>query len=81
MSGLIKLVWTYRALLIWCALKLFFVKQYKRRYSYTITHPYKHMHAHPIPISTFKRLSRLDLKIHEVGHQKRLTVDGDVTSH
>jgi hypothetical protein len=30
------------------------------------THPYEYMHAHPPPISTFKRLSRLDLKIHEV---------------
>jgi hypothetical protein len=26
-------------------------------------------------MSTFERLSRLDLEIHEIGHQKRLTVD------
>jgi hypothetical protein len=45
------------------------------------THPYKHMHAQPISMSTFERLSRLDLEIYEVGHQKRLTVDGDVASH
>jgi hypothetical protein len=32
-------------------------------------------------MSTFKKLSQLDLEIHEVGHQERLTVDGDVTSH
>jgi hypothetical protein len=32
----------------------------------------------PIPISTFKRLGRFDLEIHKVGHQERLTVDGDV---
>jgi hypothetical protein len=31
-------------------------------------------------MSTFKRLSRLDLEIHEVGHQERLAVDGDVAS-
>jgi hypothetical protein len=46
-----------------------------------ITHPYKHMHVHPTPMSTSERLRRLDLKIHEVGHKERLTVDGDVGSH
>jgi hypothetical protein len=45
------------------------------------THPYEHTHVHPTPMSTFKRLSRLDLEIHEVGHQERLVVDGDVASH
>jgi hypothetical protein len=45
------------------------------------THPYKHMHAQPISMSTFERLSRLDLEIYEVGHQKRLSVDGDVAFH
>jgi hypothetical protein len=45
------------------------------------THPYKHMYAHPTPMSTFVRLSRLDLKIHEVGHQECLTIDGDVASN
>jgi hypothetical protein len=32
------------------------------------THFYEYTHAHPTPISNFERLSRLDLKIHEVGH-------------
>jgi hypothetical protein len=32
-------------------------------------------------MSTFERLSRLDLKIHEVGHQECLAVDGDVIFH
>jgi hypothetical protein len=29
---------------------------------------YEHMYTHPIFMSTSKRLSRLDLKIHEVDH-------------
>jgi hypothetical protein len=33
------------------------------------------------PMSTFKRLSRFNLKIHEVGHQERITIDEDVVSH
>jgi hypothetical protein len=32
-------------------------------------------------MSTFERLSRLDFEIHEVGHQERIAVDRDVTSH
>jgi hypothetical protein len=32
-------------------------------------------------MSTFKRLSRLDLEINEVGHQEHLTVDEDVAFH
>jgi hypothetical protein len=47
----------------------------------TSTHLYEHTHAHPTSMSTSKRLSRLDLEINEVGHQERLTVNGDVTSH
>jgi hypothetical protein len=39
------------------------------------THPYKHTHAHPIPMSTSERLRWLDLKIHEVSQQERLAVD------
>jgi hypothetical protein len=45
------------------------------------THYYEHMHAHPTPMSTSERLSRFDLKIHEVGHQKCSAVDGDVAPH
>jgi hypothetical protein len=44
-------------------------------------HPYKYMHAHPISMSTFEKLSRFDLEIHKVDQQECLTVDGDVTSH
>jgi hypothetical protein len=46
----------------------------------TSTHLYEHTHAHPTPMSTSERLNRLDLEIHEVGHQERLAVDGDVVS-
>jgi hypothetical protein len=45
------------------------------------THSYEHTHAHPNPMITSERLSRLDLEIHKVGLQERLTVDGDVTHH
>jgi hypothetical protein len=45
------------------------------------TQLYEHMHVHPIPMSTFKRLSQLNLEIYEVGHQERIAVDGDVASH
>jgi hypothetical protein len=39
------------------------------------------LEIHSTLMSTFERLSRLDLKIHKIGHQERLTIDGDVTSH
>jgi hypothetical protein len=45
------------------------------------THPYEHTYVHSTPMSTSERLSRFDLEIHEVGHQERLAVDGDVASH
>jgi hypothetical protein len=45
------------------------------------THLYEHTYAHPTNMSTSKRLSRLDLEIHEVGHQERLAVGGDAASH
>jgi hypothetical protein len=32
-------------------------------------------------MSTSERLSRLDLEIHEVGHQERIAVDEDVVYH
>jgi hypothetical protein len=32
-------------------------------------------------MSISKRLDQIDLTIYEVGHQERLTVDGDVASH
>jgi hypothetical protein len=34
----------------------------------TSTHPYEHMYAHPISMSTFERLSRLDLEIYKIGY-------------
>jgi hypothetical protein len=45
------------------------------------THLYEHTYVHPSSMSTSERLSRLDLEIYEVGHQERITVDGDIASH
>jgi hypothetical protein len=45
------------------------------------THPYEHTHAHLTSMSTSERLSRLDLEIHEVGHQEHIAVDGDAASN
>jgi hypothetical protein len=45
------------------------------------THPYKHIYAHSILMSTSERLSRLDLKIYNVDHKERLIVDGDTVFH
>jgi hypothetical protein len=38
--------------------------------------PYKYMHTHSTFMSISERLDRLDLKIHKVGHEERLAVDG-----
>jgi hypothetical protein len=40
-----------------------------------------HIYTHYISMSTSERLSRFDFKIHEVDHQERLAIDGDVTSY
>jgi hypothetical protein len=66
-----------------CILLLFFEKHSTNADTHTrmSTHPYEHTHAHPTSMSIFERLSRLDLEIHKVGHQERITVDGDVASH
>jgi hypothetical protein len=45
------------------------------------THSYKYTHTHSILMITSERLSRIDLEIHEVGHQKRLTVNRDIVFH
>jgi hypothetical protein len=45
------------------------------------TYLYEHTHTHSNLISTSERLSQLDFEIHEIGHQERLAVDGDVASH
>jgi hypothetical protein len=62
---------------------LFFYKHSTNADTHThmSTHPYEYTYAHPTPVSTSERLSQLDLKIYEVGHQEYLVVDGDVTSH
>jgi hypothetical protein len=44
-------------------------------------HSYEYTHAHSTPMSTSKKLSRFDLEIHEVGHQERLAVDGNIAFH
>jgi hypothetical protein len=46
-----------------------------------IVHLYKYTHVHPTPMSISERLNRFDLEIHEIGHQKHLAVDGNVSSH
>jgi hypothetical protein len=45
------------------------------------TYLYEYTHAHPITMSTSKKLSQFDLKIHEVAHQERIAIDGDVVCH
>jgi hypothetical protein len=45
------------------------------------THFYEHMHAHPIFMSIFERLSQFDLEIHNIDHQECLTVDRNIISH
>jgi hypothetical protein len=44
-------------------------------------HIYEHTYAHLTPMINSERLSQLDLKIHKIGHQEHIAVDGDVTSH
>jgi hypothetical protein len=51
----------------------FFLK-HSNTHTRTSTHPYECTHAHPTPMSTFVRLSRLDLEIYEVDHQEHITV-------
>jgi hypothetical protein len=61
---------------------LFLETQYKHIYSYTYKHSsYEYTHTHPTPMSTFERLSRLDLEINKVDHQECLTIDRDVAYH
>jgi hypothetical protein len=50
-------------------------------YTRTITYLYEYTYAQPTITITSERLSQLDIEIHEVDHQERLTVDSDVTSH
>jgi hypothetical protein len=45
------------------------------------THLYEHTYAHYTSMNTSKILSWFDFEIHKVGHQERLTVDRDITSH
>jgi hypothetical protein len=39
------------------------------------------MYIHYTFINISRRLSRLDLEIHEVDHQEHIAVDEDITSH
>jgi hypothetical protein len=48
---------------------------------YMSNYLYEYIYVYPTPISNSERLSRFDLEIHEVGHQKRLAVDEDIVSH
>jgi hypothetical protein len=50
-------------------------------YMDTQLYKHKHMYAHPISISISEILSRLDLEIHEVGHQEHLVVNRNVASN
>jgi hypothetical protein len=50
-------------------------------YMDTQLYKHKHMYAHPISISISEILSRLDLEIHEVGHQEHLAVNRNVASN
>jgi hypothetical protein len=59
----------------------FFEKHSINADTYMSTHPYEHTHTHSTSVSTSERLSRLDIEIHKIGHQERITVDGDVASH
>jgi hypothetical protein len=47
-------------------------------YDYSL---YEYMYVYTIFMSTFKKLSRFDLKIYKVGHKKRLAIDRDIISH
>jgi hypothetical protein len=58
----------------------FFVEKHNKT-QILITFISMNTYVHPTHISIYERLSRLDLKIHEVGHQERLAIDWDVTSY
>jgi hypothetical protein len=60
---------------------IIFLRNIVHVYTCIIIHLYEYMYIYPTSISTFKRLSRIDLEINEVGRQERLAVDGDVDSH
>jgi hypothetical protein len=45
------------------------------------THPYEYIYVHYILIITSERLNQFGLEIHEIGHQERLAVDGDIVSY
>jgi hypothetical protein len=65
------------------ASQVFFLEtQYKRKRSYTraYTHLYERTHAHPIPMSTFERLSRRIGSWDWRSHHRRLAIDGNVAS-
>jgi hypothetical protein len=52
--------------------------EYLYTYKHSLLWIYTYIHY---SMSTFERLSQLDIKIHEVSHQERLTVDENVVFH
>jgi hypothetical protein len=44
------------------------------------THLYEYTHTHHTLMSTSRRLSRFDLEIHKIDHQKCIAVNGNVTT-
>jgi hypothetical protein len=50
-------------------------------YTHTGIYLYEHTYLHSTPMSTSERLSWLDFEIHEVGHQERLIINGNVAFH
>jgi hypothetical protein len=44
-------------------------------------HLYEYTYVHPISISISERLRRFDFEIHEIDHQERLGINGDITYH
>jgi hypothetical protein len=77
--------WFLSLMLISSALHhlFFFLKKHSINidiYTRISAHLYKYICTHPTSMSISERLSRFNLEIYKVDHQKRLIVDGDVVS-
>jgi hypothetical protein len=46
-----------------------------------IIHHYEYIYVHFTPMTTSEKLSQINLEIYKVDHQKRLTVNGNITFH
>jgi hypothetical protein len=44
-------------------------------------HPYEHTYAYLIPMISYEKLNRLNLKIHKVDHQECFALNIDIGSH